>query len=93
MTTADVATRRAHVDDHAPTTEQVAGVLGGIPAIGIACEALRTAGWRASIAGNRITVNDAVRAQLIGTAADDAAWVISMITGTRPVRVVGAERL
>ncbi len=91
MTAAEIAPGRTRVDV-APTTEQVAGVVGGIAAIGVACEALRTAGWRASIAGNRITVNDEVRAQLIGTGTADAAWVISTIAGTRPVWVVGAER-
>ena len=44
------------------TAEQVAG----IPAIGEACDELEKVGWRASIAGNRITVNDEVFAQFIG---------------------------
>ncbi len=46
--------------------EQVAGVVAGIPTLGEACDALRKAGRRASIAGNRITVNDEVFAQFIG---------------------------
>ena len=88
-------TSSAHGSDNTPTTEQVAGIVSGIPAIGEACDALRRAGWRASIAGNRITVNDEVLAQFIGArAADgvDAAWVIRAIAGTPPVWVVGAER-
>jgi hypothetical protein len=80
-----------------PTVEQVAGVVAGIPAIGKAREALIQAGWRASIAGNRITVNDEVFAQFIGAGTGlassvDAAWVVSAIVGTTPVWVVGAER-
>ena len=79
------------------TAEQVAGIVAGIPAIGKACEALIRAGWRASIAGNRITVNDEVFAQFIGAhlghaGGVEATWVIYAIAGTAPVWVVGAER-
>ena len=78
------------------TAEQVAGVVAGIPAIGEACDALKKAGWRASIAGNRITVNDEVFAHFIGASVGalggtDARWVIYRIVGTPPVWVVGAE--
>jgi hypothetical protein len=78
------------------TAEQVAGVVAGIPAIGRACDALKTAGWRATIAGNRITVNDEVFAQFIGATVGalggiDARWLIYRIAGTNPVWVVGAE--
>ena len=78
------------------TAEQVAGVLAGIPAIGEACDALKQAGWRASIAGNRITVNDEVFAQFIGATVGalggiDARWVVYRIAGTPPLSVVGAE--
>ena len=83
-------------DENRLTAEQVAGVVAGIPAIGKACYALRKAGWRATIAGNRITVNDEVLAQFIGAAVGpagrvDAMWVIYRIAGTPPVWVVGAE--
>jgi hypothetical protein len=83
-------------DQDTLTAEQVAGVVAGIPVIGEACDALRNAGWRASIAGNRITVNDEVFAQFIGATAGapggvDARWVIYRIAGTPPVWVVGAE--
>ena len=86
-----------HTDEKTPTAEQVAGVVAGIPTIGRACEALIRAGWRASIAGNRITVNDEVLAQFIGAGMGragcvDPTWVIYAIAGSAPVSVVGAER-
>jgi hypothetical protein len=89
MTAADIETRT-------PTTEQVAAVVAGIPAIGKACEALIREGWRASIAGNRITVNDGVFAQFMGACKGgpgviDATWVVFAIAGTPSVQVVGAE--
>jgi hypothetical protein len=75
--------------------EQVAKVVAGIPTIGEACDALRKAGWRAGIAGNRITVNDKVFAQFIGATVGgfggiDARWVVNRIAGTPPVWIVGA---
>ena len=83
---------RLQEDENTLTAEQVAGVVARIPAIGKACYALRKAGWRATIAGNRITVNDEVFAQFIGPAGGvDARWVIYRIAGTPPVWVVGAE--
>jgi hypothetical protein len=87
----------AHIDETTLTAERVAGIVAGIPAIGKACEALISAGWRTSIAGNRITVNDEVLAQFIGAHVGraggvEAAWVIYAIAGTAPVWVVGAER-
>jgi hypothetical protein len=90
-------TVRPHADEKTPTAEQVAGVVAGIPAIGEACAALIKAGWRASIAGNRITVNDEVLVQFIGTGIGragglEATWVIHRIAGMPPVWVVGAER-
>ena len=83
-------------DQNTVTAEQVARVVAGIPAIGEACEALKKAGWRASIAGNRITVDDDVFAQFIGATAGvygsvEARWVIYGIAGTPPVWIVGAE--
>jgi hypothetical protein len=106
MTAADVGsptkdfahdgTIRPATNGERPTAEQVAGVVAGVPVIGKACEALIGAGWRASIAGNRITVNDEVLAQFIGAGrgrpSGDATWVIYEIGGTPPVWVVGAER-
>ena len=83
-------------DQNTVTAEQVARVVAGIPAIGAACQALNNAGWRASIAGNRITVDDDVFAQFIGATAGaygdvEARWVIYRIAGTPPVWIVGAE--
>jgi hypothetical protein len=76
--------------------EQVARVLAGIPAIGWACRALEEAGWHATIAGNRITVNYEVFAQFIAASVGqfghvDASWVIYTVEGSRPVWIVGAE--
>lgn len=58
-----------------PTAEQVADVVADIPAIGAARDALQRAGWRATIAGNRITVNDDVLVHFI-SAFGGAALVI-----------------
>jgi len=76
--------------------EQVAHVLAGIPAIGWGWRALEAAGWHATIAGNRITVNYDVFAQFIAASMGqychvDASWVIYAVAGTRPVWIVGAE--
>jgi hypothetical protein len=83
-------------DQNTVTSEQVARVVAGIPAIGEACEALKKAGWRASIAGNRITIDDDLCAQFIGAAAGalggvEARWVIYRVAGTPPVWIVWAE--
>ena len=83
-------------DREAVTAEQVARVVAGIPAIGHACEALRAAGWQASIAANRITVDDEVYAVLIGATPGEhggieSRWVVYRIAGTPPVWIVGAE--
>jgi len=78
------------------TTEKVAQIVAGIAVIGEAQSALQKAGWRATIAGNRITANDEIFAQFIApsagpSAARDARWVIYSITGNPPVWIVGAE--
>jgi hypothetical protein len=78
------------------TVEQVAHVVAGIPLIGWAHRALEAAGWHATIAGNRITVNDEVFAQFVPASAGqfghiNASWVIYMVAGTPPVWIVGAE--
>ena len=82
--------------DEIHTVEKVGRVLSGISLIGEARNALEMAGWRATIAANRVTVNEEVLAQLIPATvrsfgAVDAYWVIYAISGTRPVWVVGAE--
>jgi hypothetical protein len=78
--------------------EQVAQVLAGIPAIGWARRALEAAGWHATIAGNRITVNYEVYAHFIAASVGqfgqvDASWVVYTVAGTPPVWIVGAERV
>ena len=57
---------------------------------------LEAAGWHATIAGNRITVNYEVFAQFIAASVGqfghvDASWVIYTAAGSRPVWIVGAE--
>jgi hypothetical protein len=56
-------------DEDILTTEQVAKVVAGVSPIGVARNALEQVGWNATIAGNRITVNDEVAAQFIGATA------------------------
>ncbi len=89
-------TGRSAADKKTPTAEQVAGVIAGISSIGEACEALIRAGWPASLAGNRITVNDEVLAQFIaagaGADAGAATWVVYPIAGAPSLWVVGRER-
>jgi hypothetical protein len=87
---------RPAADGTTPSAEQVARVVAGILAIGQACDALTRAGWRASIAGNRITVNDDVLVEFIGAGIGgaggvEARWVIYGVAGARPVWIVGAE--
>ena len=83
-------------DEDILTTEQVAKVVAGVSPIGVARNALEQAGWNATIAGNRITVNDEVVAQFIRATAGpsggvDGRWVIYRIAATPPVWIVGAE--
>ena len=64
--------------------ESVEQVVSGFSIIGHACNALRAAGWSTKITANRITVDDAIEAQLIpsrfGTdGLTDARWVVSQI--------------
>lgn len=78
------------------TAEQVAAVVAGNHVIGVACDALKNAGCRARIAGNRITINDEMFAQFLGATVGpfgntDATWVIYRTSGAPPVWVVGAE--
>lgn len=71
------------------TADGVAAVIAGVPTIGAACQAIEAAGWRSSVAGNRITVNDRVFARYIDQVGGDAEppearWVVYGI-GERPV--------
>jgi hypothetical protein len=77
--------------------ERVAKVVSGISVIGDARNALDAAGWTATIAANRITVDEEVLAQFVPAKAGsagrvDARWVVYAITGAHPVWIVGAER-
>ncbi len=77
-------------DDDILTAEQVAKVLDGVSAIGVARTALEHAGWNATIAGNRITVNHGVEAQFIA-ANGKTWWQVYTADGTTPVWIVGAQ--
>ena len=79
------------------TVESLAKMLTGIELIGTARNALEKAGMHATIAGNRITVNDEFFAQFVGaitrpTGRIEARWVIYGVTGASPVWIVGAEQ-
>lgn len=75
-----------------PTADQVAEVIAGFSTIGAACRALRAAGWRSTIAGNRITVCDQIFVRYITLAADrdrgnPASWVVYGSADVPAVRV------
>jgi hypothetical protein len=75
--------------------ESVASIVSGVSAIGQARNLLQAAGWAATIAANRITVDDAVEAQFIPPVVGtyglvDARWIVSSIAGRNPVWIVGA---
>lgn len=81
--------------DGTVTADQVAGLILDIPAIGRGRDALRNAGWRTCIAGNRLTVNDEVIAHFIGGGVDgagriEAKWMIYNIAGRPPMCIVPA---
>lgn len=81
----------------AAMVENVAHVVSGVSLIGVARDALRAAGHVATIAANRITIDDTVEAQFIpaevGTyGLSDARWIVSPVAVATPVWVVGAER-
>jgi UDP-N-acetyl-D-glucosamine dehydrogenase len=83
-------------DEDSLTANQVAQVVVGIGTIGEACDALTRAGWRATIAGNRITVNEAVFAQYIGAGIGsagrrDPTWMIYAQGHALPIWVTAAE--
>ncbi len=77
--------------------ESVARAVSGISVIGEARNALEAAGCVATIAANRITVDDAVEAQFIPAKVGaygqiHARWIVSSIAGMHPVWIVGAEQ-
>ena len=95
MTTSEVGLDSQGVAAEAPTVEHVAKVVGGISSIGRAREALVKSGWRSTIAGNRITVNDRVFAHFINESVGrdgqtEARWAVYEIADRPPVWIVGA---
>jgi hypothetical protein len=91
-----VASSAGPAPDAISLVERVAKVVSGCSVIGEARNALSAAGWTATIAANRITVDEDVLAQLIpakmGTFGQvSARWVIYSVAGTHPVWIVGAE--
>lgn len=84
-------------DKGPPTVNQVAEVIDGIRTIGEACNSLTGAGWRATIAGNRITINDEVFAEYVSVgvgSADnrDATWMVYALGRALLVWRTAAER-
>ena len=70
------------------TAADVAEVVATAPSIGYAYHACRSAGWRAVIAGNRVTVNERVFAQYVGVGAAgqmSAAWMIHAVGDAAPI--------
>jgi hypothetical protein len=90
------STTSAVSNDAVSLVERIARVLSRTSVIGEARDALAAAGWTATIAGNRITVEEGVLAQLIpakiGTfGLVSAHWVIYSAAGTQPTWIVGVE--
>jgi hypothetical protein len=78
------------------TAELVAKTIAGISTIGHARSVLERAGWRATIAANRITVDEEIVAQLIpaktGTYGPiTEQWIVHSLDGTPPVWIVGSD--
>lgn len=72
---------------------EVAKIVAAAPSIGYARHALETLGWRAVIAGNRITVNERVFAQYVGVLAasqGQAMWMVHALEDATPIWVSGA---
>ena len=81
--------RRGDPEPGLTVADRVAAVIAGNASIGAACRALRAAGWRSVLAGNRITVNDEVFVRYIDQSGSDTpTWVVYGI-GDRPaIRIV-----
>lgn len=93
MTSAITTAAEAGVGN-SPSAKKVAALIAGVACIGTACETLRNAGWRSTIAGNRITVNDRVFARYIDAGADNdgARWLVYGIGDQPPVCIVAAHQ-
>jgi hypothetical protein len=72
------------------TTEQVARTINGISAIGHARNVLERAGFTATIAANRITVNQEITAHLI-SANGNSWWQVYTAHNRRPLWIVGGS--
>lgn len=70
----------------------VAKIVAAAPSIGYARHALESVGWRAVIAGNRITVNECVFAQYVGVLAASQGrpmWMVHALEDVAPIWVSG----
>ena len=78
------------------TADQVAEIIVGLSTIGSACNTLRAAGMCASIAGNRICVDETLFVQYLGSGRDAVdgghpAWLI-FASPSEPPTLVSAGR-
>ena len=76
-------------DDSAVRARDVARVIEYVECIGLVCSALRQVGLNATIAGNRITVNNEVFVQYCGARIDQAGvhratWAVFGLNGDGP---------
>jgi hypothetical protein len=76
--------------------ERVAKVVSGFSVIGEARNALSAAGWTATIAANRITVDEDVLAQFIPAKVGAfglirPCWLVYSSAGAQPVWIVGID--
>lgn len=86
----------ARVREPSAIASQVAGVMVGIATIGQARDALRQAGFDASIAGNRISVGKNLSVQYLGVSRSavgsaDPVWVV-FASASEPPTFVGAMK-
>jgi hypothetical protein len=77
------------------TADQIAAALSGVSTIGCACHVLLDAGLRATIAGNRISVDDRFFVQYLGCAwqgadRDTPSWLIFDSAASAPPIIVTA---
>lgn len=81
-----------YVGESPPIASQIAAVIAGIATIGEACNALRHAGFGASIAGNRISVDENLSVQYLGIGGNaagsaDPVWVVFSSASEPPTLV------
>lgn len=83
-------TAGSFVVDPTLSAQEVAEVVASAPSIGSAYHACRGAGWRAVIAGNRVTVNERVFAQYVGAGPagnGSATWLVHATGDASPIWV------